>query len=222
MIRAEAVHKVYRHRKSPVTGLNQVSFTIPRGQFVAVVGPSGSGKTTLLVTIGAMLRPTGGKVYIHDRDVYSLPIAEMAELRRKHIGFLFQTFNLIPYLTAQQNVMAPLMLAEWPDDKQRSRAAELLGRVGLGDRLDHKPNELSVGQQQRVALARMMANDPELILADEPTGNLDPQTAADALAFLGDLCRNEGKTIVMVTHSMEAAKAAGRVFKCVNGVITES
>jgi putative ABC transport system ATP-binding protein len=205
-----------------VTGLNNVSFNIPKGQFVAVVGPSGSGKTTLLVTIGAMLRPTSGTVYIHDRAIYSLPMAEMAELRQKHIGFLFQTFNLIPYLTAQQNVMAPLMLANLPAEKQRARSAELLDRVGLGDRLDHKPNELSVGQQQRVALARMLANDPELILADEPTGNLDPQTAADALVFLGDLCKKEGKTIVMVTHSMEAAKKAGRILQCVNGVITES
>jgi len=174
------------------------------------------------VTIGAMLRPTSGTVHINDRAIYSLPIAEMAELRRKHIGFLFQTFNLIPYLTAQQNVMAPLMLARHPAEKQRARAVELLSRVGLGDRLDHKPNELSVGQQQRVALARMMANDPDLILADEPTGNLDPQTAEEALAFLGSLCKDEGKTIVMVTHSMEAAKKAGRILRCTNGVITEA
>jgi len=222
MIRVEKVHKVYKHRKTPVTGLNDVNFTIPKGQFVAVVGPSGSGKTTLLVTIGAMLRPTSGTVHINDRAIYSLPIAEMAELRRKHIGFLFQTFNLIPYLTAQQNVMAPLMLARHPAEKQRARAVELLSRVGLGDRLDHKPNELSVGQQQRVALARMMANDPDLILADEPTGNLDPQTAEEALAFLGSLCKDEGKTIVMVTHSMEAAKKAGRILRCTNGVITEA
>jgi len=148
--------------------------------------------------------------------------AELAELRRKQIGFLFQTFNLIPYLTAEQNVMAPLMLAKLPTDRQRVRATELLGRVGLGDRLDHKPSELSVGQQQRVALARMMANDPALILADEPTGNLDPQTAADALAFLGSLCKDAGKTIVMVTHSMDAAKKAGRLLRCTNGLITEA
>ena len=222
MIRVEKVHKVYKHRKTPVTGLDNVSFSIAKGQFVAVVGPSGSGKTTLLVTIGAMLRPTSGTVYINDRAVYSLPISSMAELRRKHIGFLFQTFNLIPYLTAQQNVMAPLMLAQQLAGQQRTRATELLDRVGLGDRLDHKPNELSVGQQQRVALARMMANDPELILADEPTGNLDPQTAEDALAFLSSLCMNEGKTIVMVTHSMEAAKRASRILRCTNGIITEA
>ena len=222
MIRVDKVCKVYKHRKTPVTGLDNVSFSIAKGEFVAVVGPSGSGKTTLLVTIGAMLRPTSGTVHINERAVYSLPMAEMAELRRKQIGFLFQTFNLIPYLTAEQNVMAPLMLAKLPTDRQRVRATELLGRVGLGDRLDHKPSELSVGQQQRVALARMMANDPELILADEPTGNLDPQTAADALAFLGGLCTDEGKTIVMVTHSMDAAKKAGRLLRCTNGIITEA
>ena len=221
MLKLENVTKSYRHRKSPVTGLDQVSLHIKKGEFVALVGPSGSGKTTFLVTVGAMLRPTSGRVFLDGVDVYAQPLAGLAGMRLKKIGFVFQTFNLIPYLTALENVMAPLMLAGKPTADQIAAATSLLGRVGLADRLDHKPSELSVGQQQRVALARMLANDPDLILADEPTGNLDPQTAREVMEFLKKLNQDEGKTIVMVTHSPDAARQAPRTLFCNNGQISE-
>jgi putative ABC transport system ATP-binding protein len=216
----KSVNKTYPHRKSPVTGLDDVSLRIEKGEFVALVGPSGSGKTTFLVTAGAMLRPTSGKVYLEGEDVFSLSINQIASLRLKKIGFVFQTFNLIPYLTAQQNVMAPLMLAGKPASEQTQRAGDLLGRMGLEERLDHKPSELSVGQQQRVALARMMANDPSLILADEPTGNLDPETSQVIMDFLSQF-NKEGKTVVMVSHDPSAAGQAKRVLKLVDGRISD-
>ena len=222
MLRLDNVTKTYPHRSSPVTGLNQVSLHIPKGQFVAVVGPSGSGKSTFLMTVGGMLSPTSGSVTIGGQDIYAMPLADRAAVRLNTIGFVFQTFNLIPYLTALQNVMAPLMLAKLPAAEQERRATALLERVGLGQRLDHKPRELSVGQQQRVALARMLANDPPLILADEPTGNLDPKTVEEVMHFLTMFNRDEGRTIVMVTHSPEAAKMASRVLLCQEGAISEA
>jgi putative ABC transport system ATP-binding protein len=219
MLRFENVTKIYEHRRAPVTGLDGVSLHVEQGEFIAVVGPSGSGKTTLLVTAGAMLHPTTGKVLLDDRDVFSLSLPEIAALRLEKIGFVFQTFNLIPYLTAQQNVMAPLMLAKKSTEEQSRRARELLTRVGLEQRIDHKPGELSVGQQQRVALARMLANDPPFILADEPTGNLDPDTSREAMDFLTEL-NEEGKTIVMVTHDPAAAERATRTLRLVEGRIS--
>jgi putative ABC transport system ATP-binding protein len=219
MLRFESVTKLYKTRRSKVTGLDQVNVHIRKGEFVALVGPSGSGKTTFLVTAGAMLHPTSGKVYLEGRDVFAMSPNELAELRLRSIGFIFQTFNLIPYLSARQNVMAALMLAGKSPAEQEATADRLLEKVGLADRADHKPSELSVGQQQRVALARMLANDPPLILADEPTGNLDPKTSADVMDFLTALNKEQGKTIVMVTHSMEAAKRAKRVITCTNGSI---
>ena len=222
MLKLENVTKIYKHRKSPVTGLDNVSLHIKKGEFVALVGPSGSGKTTFLVTVGAMLQPTSGKVFIDGQDIFSQSLSQITKLRLKTIGFVFQTFNLIPYLTAQQNVMASIMLAGKNTSEQENRANELLNRVGLADRLDHKPSELSVGQQQRVALARMLANDPPLILADEPTGNLDPQTADEVITFLHELCENEGKTIVMVTHSSQAAGKCSNILHCNNGITTQN
>lgn len=221
MLKLEGITKEYKHRKSPVIGLDNVNLHIKKGEFVALVGPSGSGKTTFLVTVGAMLHPTRGKVFLDGLDVFSQPLAKITALRLNKIGFVFQTFNLIPYLTAQQNVMAAIMLTGKSSNDQAQRAQELLEIVGLGNRMDHKPSELSVGQQQRVALARMLANDPPLILADEPTGNLDPQTADEVLDFLHKLCKEEGKTIVMVTHNPEAAKKCPRILHCNEGVITE-
>lgn len=218
MLRFENVTKVYEHRRSSVTGLDGVSLHVEKGEFIAVVGPSGSGKTTLLVTAGAMLHPTTGKVLVDNQDVFSLSLSEIANLRLGRIGFVFQTFNLIPYLTARQNVMTSLMLAGKSTEEQSGRALELLTRVGLDQRLDHKPGELSVGQQQRVALARMLANDPPLILADEPTGNLDPDTSREAMDFLVELNRG-GKTIVMVTHDPSAAERVTRTLRLVDGRI---
>lgn len=209
MLRMETVTQEFRHRRSNVRALDEVSAEIPRGDFVAIVGPSGSGKSTLLMLLGGMLRPTSGAVCWDEDRIYDLTPSTRARLRRRKVGFLFQTFNLVPYLTAEENVQVPLFLASAPAALQRSRARELLERVGLSDRVDHKPSELSIGQQQRVALARVLANDPEVILADEPTGNLDPQTGGEIISFLEELNR-EGRTIVMVTHDPVAAARAAR------------
>jgi len=183
-----------------------------------VVGPSGSGKSTLLLILGGMLSPMQGQVMFDGQSLYDLVPADRAALRKQKIGFVFQTFNLMPYLTALENVQVPLLLAGIGEAEQQKTAATLLERLGLGDRLDHKPSELSVGQQQRVALARMLANDPAVILADEPTGNLDPETSQSILAFFEEVNR-EGKTIVMVTHDPSAARRAKRTLRLVDGAI---
>jgi len=214
----EAVAKSYNHRNQPVTALAGVTLHIPKGDFVAVVGPSGSGKSTLLLTLGGMLSPSHGQVFLDGCSLYDLSPEQRARLRRKKIGFLFQTFNLVAYLSAIENVQLPLFLAGMEERDQRVKAESLLERVGLADWLDHKPSELSVGQQQRVALARMPANDPVVILADEPTGSLDPDTSEDVLDFLQELNR-EGRTIVMVTHYPAAAQRAKRTVKLVSGRI---
>jgi putative ABC transport system ATP-binding protein len=218
MIALESVTKKFQHRGRPVTAMDNISLEIPKGDFVAIIGPSGSGKSTFLHLLGGMLSPTEGKVRIESDSLYDLTSDERSALRKKKIGFVFQTFNLVPYLTALENVQVPLVLAGLGEDEQKRRAESLLGRVGLSDRLDHKPRELSVGQQQRVALARMLANDPVLILADEPTGNLDPETAEGVMDFLGEL-NGEGRTIVMVTHDLRLAGRAKRALRLVNGAI---
>ena len=218
MLRMEQVSKQYRHRGQVVTALEGATFDIPKGDFVSVVGPSGSGKSTLLLILGGMLSPSAGRVLLEGQSLYDLGCDERARWRKKHIGFVFQTFNLIPYLTALENVKVPLMLARVAEAAQQERAAGLLERVGLADRLDHKPSELSVGQQQRVALARMLANDPAVILADEPTGNLDPETSQQIIQFLEDFNR-EGRTIVMVTHDPRAAERAKRTLRLRAGAV---
>ena len=218
MIALQSVTKRFQHRGRPVTAMDNISLEIAKGDFVAIIGPSGSGKSTFLHLLGGMLSPTEGKVRIESDSLYDLTSDERSALRKKKIGFVFQTFNLVPYLTALENVQVPLVLAGMAEDEQKRRAEALLGRVELSDRLDHKPSELSVGQQQRVALARMLANDPALILADEPTGNLDPETAESIMDFLGGL-NCEGRTIVMVTHDLRLAGRAKRALRLVNGAI---
>ena len=218
MIALESVTKQFQHRGKAVTALASVSLQIAKGDFVAVIGPSGSGKSTLLHLLGGMLSPTEGKVLFGHDSLYDLTSDERSAIRKNRIGFVFQTFNLVPYLTALENVQVPLMLAGLGDAGQERRAKMLLERVGLSDRLDHKPRELSVGEQQRVALARMLANDPVLILADEPTGNLDPETADSIMAFLHEL-NVEGRTIVMVTHDLRVARRAKRKLRLVKGGI---
>ncbi|MBK8267799.1 MAG: ABC transporter ATP-binding protein [Planctomycetes bacterium] len=221
MMRFENVSKGYKHRGQLVTALDDASLEITPGDYVAIVGPSGSGKSTLLLMLGGMLSPSSGRVFLNGRSLYELSPNQRAEVRRQKVGFVFQTFNLVPYLTALENVQIPLYLAELSQVKQRERATGLLARVGLGDRLDHKPTELSVGQQQRVALARVLANDPEIILADEPTGNLDPETSAQILDLLDELNR-EGRTIVMVTHDPRAASRAKRTLTLKAGRISST
>jgi putative ABC transport system ATP-binding protein len=218
MVALQSVTKQFQHRGKPVTALANVTLEIAQGDFVALIGPSGSGKSTLLHVVGGMLSPTQGKVRIGDDSLYDLTSDERAAVRKAKIGFVFQTFNLVPYLTALENVQVPLVLADLGEDQQKLRAESLLGRVGLSDRLDHKPRELSVGEQQRVALARMLANDPPLILADEPTGNLDPETAEAVMDFLGELS-GEGRTIVVVTHDLRVAGRAKRALRLAAGRI---
>jgi putative ABC transport system ATP-binding protein len=218
MLRMENVTKRYRHRGQLVTALDGATAHVAEGDFVAVVGPSGSGKSTLLLMLGGMLSPTSGRVLLEGQSVYDLSTDKRAGLRKRKVGFVFQTFNLISYLSALENVKVPLYLAGLDDRTQVERATGLLERVGLADRLHHKPCELSVGQQQRVALARMLANDPAVVLADEPTGNLDPETTQHVIKFLEEV-NGEGRTIVMVTHDPRAAERAKRTLRLRNGAI---
>jgi putative ABC transport system ATP-binding protein len=218
LLRFEEVRKDYNHRGKVVRVLDRVTLEIGKGDYVSVVGPSGSGKSTLLLMLGGMLSPSDGRVLVDGESLYELAADERAARRRKKIGFVFQMFNLIPYLTALENVQVPLLLAGVGESRQRETAAELLGRVGLGDRLDHKPSELSIGQQQRVALARMLANEPAVVLADEPTGNLDPETGRHVLEVLGELHR-QGRTVVMVTHDPNAAGQATRSLRLHEGAV---
>ncbi|MEP3931283.1 ABC transporter ATP-binding protein [Rhodopirellula bahusiensis] len=220
MLSMQNVTKTYEMHRQKVVALDDATLEIPEGDFVSLIGPSGSGKSSLLVMLGGMLSPTSGQVLLNGQSMYDLDADGRARMRKANIGFVFQTFNLIPYLTAQENVQIPLYLSGTDEADQRDRAAELLERVGLGDRLDHKPNELSVGQQQRVALARMLANDPAVILADEPTGNLDPETSEQVIGYFEEFNR-EGRTIVMVSHNPEAAERAKRVLKLRNGRIVD-
>ena len=220
MIRLENVTKLYRRGAEEVVALRPTSFDVDPGEFVAVVGPSGSGKTTLLSILGGMLAPTSGRVWLDGKSLYDVSSDVRATFRKRQIGFVFQTFNLVPYLTALENVKVPLLLSGISPEQQQHQAAQLLVKVGLASRLKHKPCELSVGQQQRVALARTLANDPSVILADEPTGNLDPGTSEHVLEFFESLCE-EGRTIVMVTHDPAAAARAGRAIRLADGGLVE-
>ena len=210
--------KSYAGRGRIVEALRPTTLEIAAGEYVAVVGPSGSGKTTLLSILGGMLAPDERQGLARRPIAVRSAVHERTRLRRERIGFVFQTFNLVPYLTALENVQVPLYLAGVAPREQRRRAVHLLERLGLGERLGHRPTELSVGQQQRVALARTLANDPALILADEPTGNLDPAMREQVLGLLEEF-RREGRTVVMVTHDPTAAARADRVLPLIAGDI---
>ena len=218
MLRVEGAKKHYKHRGKVIAALDDMHLEIASRDFVAIVGQSGSGKSTLLLALGGMLSLTEGKIFLDGESLYDLTPDKRAGIRGEKIGFVFQTFNLIPYLTALENVQVPLMLKKIGEDEQKKKASTLLERVGLSDRMDHKPAELSVGQQQRVALARVLANDPKLILADEPTGNLDPATREQIMKFLVEL-NEEGRTVVMVTHDPEVAGRAKRMLRLNEGRI---
>jgi putative ABC transport system ATP-binding protein len=220
MIKIENLSKIYRSKRNSVDALNEVSLSIERGEFVSIVGPSGSGKTTLLLCLGGLIHPTRGKVQIEGVSIYDLDVRKRATFRLQNLGFVFQTFNLIPYLTALENVQIPLSLAGVLDGGQSERATELLEKLGLADRLDHKPSELSIGQQQRVAIARALANKPKIILADEPTGNLDPDMTRETIGYL-KLLNLTGITVVMVTHNPGAAEYAQRTLRLVDGRLME-
>jgi putative ABC transport system ATP-binding protein len=210
-IETHALEMVYGSGSTEVRALDGVDLVIERGEMVAIMGPSGSGKSTLLHIVGALESPTGGSVAVAGRRYEGLDDAELTKLRRDHIGFVFQFFNLLPSLTAEENVTLPAVIAKRRDAAVRERASALIDRVGLGDRKDHLPSELSGGQQQRVSIARALLLSPELVLADEPTGNLDTRSGREVLAVLRELNTSEGHTIVMVTHDAAAAATADRV-----------
>src|SRR5215210_2292448 len=218
MFRLQDVSKRYAHKGGEVVALASTTLEISRGEFVAVVGASGSGKTTLLSMLGGMLAPSSGKVWLDKESLYDGSVTERARVRQHKLGFVFQTFNLIPYLSALENVQIPLMLRGAASEADERRILELLAKVGLESRVHHKPSELSIGQQQRVALARTLANDPAAILADEPTGNLDSETREQVLGFLEEV-RSEGRTVIMVTHDPAAASRATRVIKLRDGAV---
>lgn len=221
MIRLEQVKKTYTRRGECVTAFDCEGLVIRAGEYVSIVGPSGSGKSTLLSLLGGMLSPTAGRVWLGETSLYEVSAAKRSAVRSGQIGFVFQTFNLIPYLSALENVQVPLVLSGKSREDQRERARVLLERFGLGNRLEHRPAEMSVGQQQRVALARTLVNDPQLILADEPTGNLDPESREVVLSAFAEAHR-EGRTIVMVTHDPAAANRAARKLSLANGRLVES
>ncbi len=220
MIHLKNVHKTYPMGETRVQALRGLDLTIKPGEFVAIMGPSGSGKSTLMHLLGCLDLPSEGLVQLDGNDVTKLDEDRLAQIRGKKVGFVFQTFNLIPTLTAQENVELPLFFQGVPRRERSARAVELLQKVGLGDRVHHKPSQLSGGERQRVAIARALANDPEIILADEPTGNLDSESGEVILKLLEQLNR-EGKTIILVTHNPEAAAYAHRIVRIKDGRLLE-
>ncbi len=204
LIRLEAVTKYYAMGESTVKAIDGITLSINKGDFVAIMGPSGSGKSTAMNLVGSLDLATQGKIFLEGHNIETLSESNLAQLRGKKIGFIFQSFNLIPNLTAKENVMLPMLFQQVSAEKREARARELLTVVDLGNRLDHFPNQLSGGQQQRVAIARSLANDPEIILADEPTGNLDTKTGENVMKILTDL-NDKGKTIILITHAPDVA-----------------
>ncbi|GAB4419886.1 MAG: ABC transporter ATP-binding protein [Thermodesulfovibrionales bacterium] len=216
IIKTENLIKTYNTDKAKTYALRGIDLEIPRGSFSCIIGPSGHGKSTLMHLIGGLDRPTEGRVFIDGADITGLSNSELAGLRAKKIGFVFQFFNLLQNLTAEENVEAAMMFSKTPEKTQKEKAKELLSLVGLSEKLNAKPSELSGGQQQRVAIARALANDPEILLMDEPTGNLDSESEAEALGHISEL-HKKGKTIVIVTHNNEIAKMAEMVFEIRDG-----
>ena len=218
MIQLEGIEKEYDQGEGAVHALREVDLCVEAGEWIAVLGQSGSGKSTLLHVIGCLDTPSRGRYLIDGEDVAGLDRNQLAALRNRRFGFVFQAFHLMPRASALENVALPLRFAGVPAEERRVRATELLCRVGLGDRLAHRPPELSGGQQQRVAVARALANRPDVILADEPTGNLDSHSGAEILALLEEL-NSEGQTLVVVTHDEGLAERAGRVIRMLDGRI---
>ena len=219
LLEVHKISKTYGSGEAAVQALKQASFSVPRGEFVAVVGESGSGKSTLLNLIGGLDTPTAGKVYIDGRDIFAMKERNLTIFRRRNIGFIFQSFHLIPELTVEQNIIFPVLLDYRKPD--RKYLEELLAVLGLSDRRSHLPGQLSGGQQQRVAIGRALITRPALILADEPTGNLDTRNTSEVIALLKEASHLYEQTIVMITHSQRIAQAADRILRVSDGVVTD-
>jgi len=222
IIKLENVWKTYQMGNVKVNALRGLDLEIKKGEFVAIMGPSGSGKSTAVNMMGALDIPTKGKIYLEKHDVSKLSESDLAQIRGKKIGFIFQQFNLINTLSALENVTLPMVFQGVEKEERVEKARSILEMVDLGDRIHHRPSELSGGQQQRVAIARSLANDPEVVLADEPTGNLDTKTGETIMSFLENLNRKEGRTIIMVTHDKNVAHHAHRIEFLKDGMIVKS
>lgn len=221
LLRMEGVRKTYSTGAAAVEALRGIDLSVAAGSFLAIMGPSGSGKSTLMHILGCLDVPSSGHYWLSDEDVSDMNEAQLAEVRNRRIGFVFQQFNLLPSMTALRNVELPLMYAGIPAPERRRRALDALARVGLADRVDHRPGELSGGQQQRVSVARALVTDPALILADEPTGNLDSVSTRDVLDLFHEL-HDAGRTIVLITHEAEVAAEARRVVRITDGLLSEA
>jgi putative ABC transport system ATP-binding protein len=218
VIRLEDVYKIYKLDGLEVNALDGVSFEIKKGEYVSIMGPSGSGKTTLLDVLSTMMKPTKGNVFIENNNITNLTNSEISSFRGNKIGFIFQTFNLLPKLSALENVMVPMWINNYPRDLRKKTAKEVLEKVGLGDKLSNRPNQMSGGQRQRVAIARALALNPNIIVADEPTGNLDSKSGKNIMELLKKL-NEEGKTIVLVTHDLNLGETTDRQIYIKDGKI---
>src|SRR3989338_2746336 len=219
IIKLDSVWKIYKMGEVEVNALRGVSLIINQGDFVAITGASGSGKSTMMNLVGCLDLPTKGSIFLDGKDILEMNESSLAQIRGKKIGFIFQQFNLIPTLSALENVMLPLEFQDMPTDIAKKKATEILNKVDLGSRIEHLPSQLSGGEQQRVAIARSLANNPDVVLADEPTGNLDSIAGANILDLLEDLWKKEGKTIIMVTHDLKLASYAKRMVQLKDGQI---
>jgi putative ABC transport system ATP-binding protein len=221
VIEIKNLYKTYKLGTGEVEILKNINLTINKGEFVSIMGPSGSGKSTLLYLIGGLDKPTGGYIKINEKELSAMRDNEESKMRRSDIGFVFQFYNLIPNLNVEDNIMLPILLDGKKMKDYRDKLDEILEVVGLSDRRKHTPRELSGGQQQRVAIARALINEPEIILADEPIGNLDSKTGTEIMALLKKISTQNGKTIVQVTHSKEAAEYGQRIINVKDGMVTE-
>ena len=221
LIRTEDLHRDYQMGRTTVHALDGVDLTVSGGEFLTILGPSGSGKSTLLHLIGGLDRPTSGRIWVGDREVTALDENELATYRRQEVGFVFQAFNLVSTMTALQNVAFPMFFARVPPSERQERARRLLELVDLADRVHHQPTELSGGEQQRVAIARALANDPAIILADEPTGNLDSHTGAEVMGMLNRLNQEQGRTIVVVSHDRTVMDYVKRSIRLLDGRVVD-
>ena len=222
VIKVDKLSKEYDLKSHKVLALRDATFEVKRGESIAIKGPSGSGKTTLLTMIGLLDSPTSGSIMIDGIDLTQIHESKLHEVRQKKIGFVFQAFNLMPYLTAQENVELPMELGALTRSQRKERATELLGIVGLAERVDHRPTKLSAGEQQRVAIARALANGPSILLADEPTGNLDSKSKKEIVKLFNRLRREQGMTVIIVTHDDKVANDIGKVIRMHNGRLLTS